>query len=98
MYDHALTFLDEVELVWPAPWGAGKILFLLTRYMTWPELLSGLIRGSAPSLCVSELETLTAEKISFETSMRQLATGSSVTTHVSSVLVCGWAGLRHYTL
>ncbi|KZV91423.1 hypothetical protein EXIGLDRAFT_837149 [Exidia glandulosa HHB12029] len=43
MYDHAVTFLDEVELIWPAAWGPGKILFLLARYLTWPELISGLI-------------------------------------------------------
>ncbi|KZV90875.1 hypothetical protein EXIGLDRAFT_770435 [Exidia glandulosa HHB12029] len=43
MYDHAMTFFDEVELIWPASWGAGKILFLLARYLTWPELVSGLV-------------------------------------------------------
>jgi len=33
IYDYFLTFDSEVSLVWPAPWGLGKILFLLTRYL-----------------------------------------------------------------
>lgn len=45
MYDHAITFLDEIDLVWSSSWGPGKILFLFARYMTWPELVSGLVRA-----------------------------------------------------
>lgn len=37
IYDHMTTFSDEVTFIWPAPWGAGKVLFLLTRYLPWPE-------------------------------------------------------------
>ncbi|KAI0044797.1 hypothetical protein FA95DRAFT_1608263 [Auriscalpium vulgare] len=31
-YDHAITFGQEVELMWNAPWTRGKFLFLLFRY------------------------------------------------------------------
>ncbi|EJD35185.1 hypothetical protein AURDEDRAFT_175763 [Auricularia subglabra TFB-10046 SS5] len=39
VYDHLTTFADEVDTVWPAPWRAGKIFFLVERYVTWPELI-----------------------------------------------------------
>ncbi|EJD35186.1 hypothetical protein AURDEDRAFT_175764 [Auricularia subglabra TFB-10046 SS5] len=39
IYDHLTTLADEVEIIWPAPWHAGKIFFLIERYLTWPELL-----------------------------------------------------------
>ncbi|KZV86298.1 hypothetical protein EXIGLDRAFT_750161 [Exidia glandulosa HHB12029] len=38
MYDYVVTLPDEISLVWPAAWGPGKILFLLARYVTWPEI------------------------------------------------------------
>lgn len=34
-----MTLGDEVSVIWPASWGAGKILFLAARYLTWPELV-----------------------------------------------------------
>jgi len=34
VYDHALTFGTEVELVWMAPWSSAKVLFLFIRYVT----------------------------------------------------------------
>ncbi|EJD38839.1 hypothetical protein AURDEDRAFT_172159 [Auricularia subglabra TFB-10046 SS5] len=37
-YDHLTTFSAEVSLIWHAQWGAGKVLFLIVRYITWPEL------------------------------------------------------------
>ncbi|EJD44944.1 hypothetical protein AURDEDRAFT_166131 [Auricularia subglabra TFB-10046 SS5] len=39
IYDHVTTFSDEVELIWPTAWHAGKIFFMIERYLTWPELL-----------------------------------------------------------
>ncbi|KAJ8515750.1 hypothetical protein ONZ45_g6868 [Pleurotus djamor] len=36
IYDYLLTLGDEALLVWPSPWGVGKIFFFLTRY---PALL-----------------------------------------------------------
>ncbi|EJD35253.1 hypothetical protein AURDEDRAFT_175677 [Auricularia subglabra TFB-10046 SS5] len=38
-YDYLTTLSSEVELVWLGKWGAGKILFLLGRYVMWPELM-----------------------------------------------------------
>ncbi|KAI0737627.1 hypothetical protein C8Q80DRAFT_1114898 [Daedaleopsis nitida] len=32
LYDHLLTFADEVELIWPAPATYAKYIFLLNRY------------------------------------------------------------------
>lgn len=32
MYDHLVTFGDEVELIWKSSWTLGKILFILNRY------------------------------------------------------------------
>jgi hypothetical protein len=32
VYDHLITFDQEIELVWNAPWSMGKILFFLNRY------------------------------------------------------------------
>ncbi|KZV90690.1 hypothetical protein EXIGLDRAFT_837630 [Exidia glandulosa HHB12029] len=39
IYDYFVTLPDEIQLVWPGQWSPGKILFLVTRYMTWPELV-----------------------------------------------------------
>ncbi|EJD38838.1 hypothetical protein AURDEDRAFT_172158 [Auricularia subglabra TFB-10046 SS5] len=41
-YDFLLTFPDEAALIWHAPWGIGKILFLIERYLSWPELFIAL--------------------------------------------------------
>ena len=48
MYDYVVTLPDEIELVWPASWGPGKILFLLARYVTWPEVTLAIYRSSHP--------------------------------------------------
>ncbi|TEB31061.1 hypothetical protein FA13DRAFT_478427 [Coprinellus micaceus] len=32
LYDHLLTFDDEVELIWKASWSMGKGMFLINRY------------------------------------------------------------------
>ncbi|EJD38090.1 hypothetical protein AURDEDRAFT_172852 [Auricularia subglabra TFB-10046 SS5] len=45
-YDYALTLSAEIALVWRSRWTAGKVLFLLERYMKWPELLVFLYYGS----------------------------------------------------
>ncbi|KLO12767.1 hypothetical protein SCHPADRAFT_400011 [Schizopora paradoxa] len=34
VYDHLITFDQEVEHVWNAPWTIGKTLFLINRYYT----------------------------------------------------------------
>ncbi|EJD38842.1 hypothetical protein AURDEDRAFT_146763 [Auricularia subglabra TFB-10046 SS5] len=54
VYDHLTTFSEEVDLVWTARWGPGKILFLLARYPAWPELLSTMyieLFDVRPSVC-----------------------------------------------
>jgi len=33
-YDHALTFGDEVRLLWAAPSSFAKWMFLINRYLT----------------------------------------------------------------
>ncbi|EJD38829.1 hypothetical protein AURDEDRAFT_172149 [Auricularia subglabra TFB-10046 SS5] len=38
-YDHITTLADEVILIWRAPWGVGKALFLASRYLAWPEFI-----------------------------------------------------------
>lgn len=32
VYDHVVTFDQEVELIWSSSWSAGKVLFLINRY------------------------------------------------------------------
>lgn len=46
IYDYVLTLPSEIILVWSGPWGPGKALFLLTRYMTWPEVVLAVYRTS----------------------------------------------------
>ncbi|KAK0242982.1 hypothetical protein EDD85DRAFT_947129 [Armillaria nabsnona] len=33
LYDHAITFSQEVEYIWSKQWSASKILFILNRYL-----------------------------------------------------------------
>lgn len=33
LYDHALTFVDEVKLIWAAPASFPKYAFLFNRYL-----------------------------------------------------------------
>jgi hypothetical protein len=33
VYDHLLTFGQEIELIWPTPWSLGKFLFFTTKYL-----------------------------------------------------------------
>ncbi|KZV87619.1 hypothetical protein EXIGLDRAFT_773474 [Exidia glandulosa HHB12029] len=39
IYDYILTLPSEIELVWPGPWTQGKVIFLTTRYLAWPEVV-----------------------------------------------------------
>ncbi|EJD03598.1 uncharacterized protein FOMMEDRAFT_27543 [Fomitiporia mediterranea MF3/22] len=54
-YDFLLTFIDEVRLIWPAKWNMGKVMFFLTRYPVFLEVISILIRimypNFRPTLC-----------------------------------------------
>ncbi|KAF9262048.1 hypothetical protein L218DRAFT_1078234 [Marasmius fiardii PR-910] len=39
LYDHILSFSDEVELIWKARWTTPKTLFLILRYFVPPFLI-----------------------------------------------------------
>lgn len=36
------TLADEINLIWSARWGAGKVLFLVVRYGAWPVMIVSL--------------------------------------------------------
>ncbi|KAF5376284.1 hypothetical protein D9615_008518 [Tricholomella constricta] len=40
VYDHIITFDDEVSKIWTLPWRLPKVLFLVNRYIIPPMLLS----------------------------------------------------------
>ncbi len=40
LYDHILTFADEVKLIWTAPATYAKYIFLLNRYTVLGTLLA----------------------------------------------------------
>ncbi|KAF8811627.1 hypothetical protein BYT27DRAFT_7183770 [Phlegmacium glaucopus] len=44
LFDHLMTFDDEVSLIWNSSWSLGKILFLVNRYYT---LASAIFNGYA---------------------------------------------------
>jgi hypothetical protein len=44
LYDFILTFPQEVSLIWPAPWSLMKVLFLLTRYLPFADVVIRLWR------------------------------------------------------
>lgn len=54
VYDYAITFGMEVELIWMSPWNVMKILYLIQRYMPFvdsaiiplPRTLRPLHRGT----------------------------------------------------
>jgi hypothetical protein len=39
IWDHAITFSDEIDLIWKSSWTLGKILFLLNRYYSLAAVL-----------------------------------------------------------
>ncbi|KAG5736065.1 hypothetical protein E4T56_gene16433 [Termitomyces sp. T112] len=47
IYDHILTFSDEVSKIWTLPWRPPKISFLINRYLVPPMLL---FDGLTPSM------------------------------------------------
>ncbi|KAF4602543.1 hypothetical protein EYR40_005755 [Pleurotus pulmonarius] len=53
-YDYSIAVADEIDLIWFAPWGAGKGLFLLNRYLPFIEAPLWLYRdlGTAHSVKV----------------------------------------------
>ncbi|TFK61514.1 hypothetical protein BDN72DRAFT_849590 [Pluteus cervinus] len=47
VYDHAITFDQEVERIWVLPWRLPKFLFMINRYLVPPTLFFG---GIIPSV------------------------------------------------
>jgi len=39
IYDYFLTLPSEVNLVWPAPWNLMKVLFIVTRYLPFADVV-----------------------------------------------------------
>ncbi|KAH9917866.1 uncharacterized protein BXZ73DRAFT_105389 [Epithele typhae] len=64
LYDHILTFADEVELIWPAPATYAKYMFLLNRYGVLGTLLA-----TAYAMCGFVHTTFTDQEFIFTCSM-----------------------------
>ncbi|TFK69182.1 hypothetical protein BDN72DRAFT_959739 [Pluteus cervinus] len=62
IYDHAITFDEEVERVWPSRISIPKLLFFLNRYVVGGMLIFNAIASSqaglSPSVCVFFLRWL----------------------------------------
>lgn len=41
-----LTVTDEIDLVWTAPFNMGQLLFFLSRYLVWPEMIVATVGAS----------------------------------------------------
>ncbi|KAL5533934.1 hypothetical protein ACEPAG_394 [Sanghuangporus baumii] len=52
-YDYFLTLPDEMRLIWPAKWNAGKIMFFLTRYPVFVDTSLTIINLIQPNLKLS---------------------------------------------
>jgi hypothetical protein len=45
-FDYALTFSEEVELIWRRKWSLASVLYLATRYLTFIDGLVVILGGS----------------------------------------------------
>jgi len=63
-YDYALTFSDEVQLIWQRPWGWVSLLFVLTRYggiaVTLERVITTLWSGISQKGCLISANFTTA--------------------------------------
>ena len=50
VYDYLSTLPREVSLIWPAQWSVMKVLFLVTRYLPFIDLV---VRISCTEICRS---------------------------------------------
>lgn len=55
IYDWALTFGQEVELVWKQRWSLMTILYLIVRYIEIPYIVINLLQN-IPSISVTGTE------------------------------------------
>ncbi|KDQ16567.1 hypothetical protein BOTBODRAFT_186562 [Botryobasidium botryosum FD-172 SS1] len=88
-YDHAITFGEEVRLVWNAPWNLAKFLYLFLRYSTEITLLiEGAYRFHGDTT-TSGAYPLAVRKISGDKLLEhcRLLTGLYTTTLTASQLV-----------
>jgi len=57
VYDYFLTFPGETHLIWPTPWNASKVLFLLPRYFPFVDLALNFhdirLRGVSAETCLA---------------------------------------------
>jgi len=44
-YDYILTISEEVELIWKRRWRWSTVIFLITRYLPFPEAVANLVVG-----------------------------------------------------
>ncbi|KZV77899.1 hypothetical protein EXIGLDRAFT_847923, partial [Exidia glandulosa HHB12029] len=42
LWEHIITSQEEFDVIWKSNWSSGKVLFLLQRYLVWPELIGAL--------------------------------------------------------
>ncbi|KZV77834.1 hypothetical protein EXIGLDRAFT_694447, partial [Exidia glandulosa HHB12029] len=42
LWEHIITSNEEFDVIWKSSWSLGKVLFLLQRYLVWPELIGAL--------------------------------------------------------
>ncbi|THV02647.1 hypothetical protein K435DRAFT_852673 [Dendrothele bispora CBS 962.96] len=54
LYDHCLTFADEVEYIWKAGWKIPKILFLFLRYVVPTSLMISTFQMSGLTGIISD--------------------------------------------
>ncbi|KAL5494948.1 hypothetical protein ACEPAI_410 [Sanghuangporus weigelae] len=52
-YNYLLTLPDEIRLIWPAKWNAGKIMFFLTRYPVFVDTSLTIVNMIQPNLKLS---------------------------------------------
>ncbi|KAG1837490.1 hypothetical protein F4604DRAFT_1802207 [Suillus subluteus] len=39
LYDHVITFAEEISFFWTGPWSASRILYLSIRYLAVTQVL-----------------------------------------------------------
>ncbi|KLO07524.1 hypothetical protein SCHPADRAFT_644826 [Schizopora paradoxa] len=50
IYDYVATLPDEINYVWPSKWNAGKVLYLVQRYMVFIDPMLFIIYIMSPEL------------------------------------------------